>query len=219
MRNTKYSIFTILSWSKIFLDIVLTYNLWYTKVRYYLHLHKLPRKYYSCLLARVLRQGDRQGTFFGNSSVFPSSKCFMYCEVAAIWFSQRFCQNSPGSHESSFSSVLFSSCCGGRHGRDRQAAKGSEVKLKPHNRSALVELWMVGPPSLCSSRWVWDPAGLSGRDPVEVTVFCSETGGEAEGKLKFVCCKAWVGWWEGWRAGSWGDVLRGFDSIGKRRRT
>lgn len=48
---------------------------------------------------------------------------------------------------------------------------------------------------------------------MEVTVFCSETGGEAEGKLKFVCCKAWVGWWEGWRAGSSGDIFRGFDCI------
>lgn len=75
---------------------------------------------------------------------------------------------------------------------------------------------MVGPPSLCSTRWVWDPTGLSGRDPVEVTVFCSETGGKAEGKWKFVCCKAWVGWWEGWRAGSLGDIFRGFDCIGKR---
>lgn len=51
---------------------------------------------------------------------------------------------------------------------------------------------------------------------MEVTVFCSETGGEAEGKLKFVCYKAWVGWWEGWRAGSSGDIFRGFDCIGKR---
>lgn len=95
---------------------------------------------------------DRQGTFFGNSSVFLSSKCFMYCKVAAIWFPQRFCQNSPGSHESSFSSVLLSSCCGGRHGRDRQAAKGSEVKLKPHNcvRCVVVD-W--GGASLPPSAW------------------------------------------------------------------
>lgn len=73
------------------------------------------------------------------------------------------------------------------------------------------------PPSLCLMRWVWDPTGLSGRDPVEVTVFCSEAGGKAEGKLKFVCCKAWVGWWEGRCAeSSEGEVLGAFNCLGKR---
>lgn len=102
---------------------------------------------------------------------------------------------------------------------ERQAScKGKRSQIKASQLRSLCSCGLGGgvPPSLCLMRWVWDPTGLSGRDPVEVTVFCSEAGGEAEGKLKFVCCKAWVGWWEEWCAESSEVVFRGFNCTGKR---
>jgi hypothetical protein len=93
----------------------------------------------------------------------------------------------------SSSSVLLSSCCGGRHGRDTQAAKGSRVKLKPPNHGSWCCGWGV-PPSLPRL----DEGGCEiPQDCLEESpwksLYFAEAGGEAEGKLQFVCCKARVG--------------------------
>lgn len=52
---------------------------------------------------------------------------------------------------------------------------------------------------------------------MEVTVFCSEAGGEAEGKLQFSLLQG-LGWVTGGRGytESSGEVFRGFDCVGKR---
>ncbi|XP_032753299.1 uncharacterized protein LOC116896315 isoform X2 [Rattus rattus] len=106
-------------------------------------------KSYSCPLAEVLNptethKGHSLGIVVSSSlqNVSCTAKLPPYGPHKGSAKTPRVLTRAPSS------SVLLSSCCGGRHGRDRQAAKGSGVKLKPHNHQGSAPGVADGGPSL-----------------------------------------------------------------------
>lgn len=87
---------------------------------------------------------------------------------------------------------------------DKLQREVDEMKLKPYN-CVCVNVDGGAPSSVCSQRWVWEPLGVSGRDPVEVIL--PRAGGEAKGKYQ-VSGRPW--WGErGVRGGGWGWHFKG----------